>query len=82
MCSEEFRKDSHESTCVRVSFLIKLDAVHLQLHLKRDSSTGSSCGFLEICKSTIFAERYWTAASDYISINSGDKGTGKRNCKL
>ena len=33
-------QNSQESTCPKVSFLIKLQVLGLQLHLKRDSGTG------------------------------------------
>ena len=36
----EISQNSQENTCVRVSFLIKLQALGLQLYLKRDSGTG------------------------------------------
>ena len=36
----EIAQYSQENTCVRVSFLIKLKALALQLYLKRDSGTG------------------------------------------
>ena len=41
----EILQNSQENTCVRVSFLIKLQASDLQLYWKRDSDTG---GFLWI----------------------------------
>ena len=36
----EISQNSHENTCARVSFLIKLQAWGLQIYLKRDSGTG------------------------------------------
>ena len=36
----EIPYNSQENNCVRVSFLIKLKALGLQLYLKRDSGTG------------------------------------------
>ena len=35
-------KNSQQNTCARVSFLIKLQALGLQLYLKRDPGTGVS----------------------------------------
>ena len=36
----EISQNSQENTCARVSFLIKLQALGLQIYLKRDSGTG------------------------------------------
>ena len=36
----EISQNSHENTCARVSFLIKLQAWSLQLYFKKDSGTG------------------------------------------
>ena len=36
----KFLQNSQENTCVGVSFLIKLQALGLQLYLKRDSGVG------------------------------------------
>ena len=36
----EISQNSQENTCVRVSFLIKLQALGLQLYYKRDSGKG------------------------------------------
>ena len=36
----EISQNSQENTCARVSFLIKMQALSLQLYLKRDSGTG------------------------------------------
>ena len=36
----EISQNSQENSCARVSFLIKLQALGLQLYLKRDSGTG------------------------------------------
>ena len=38
-------------------FLIKLQALGLQLYEKRDCGTGVSCEFCEISKKTFFTER-------------------------
>ena len=61
---------------------MKLNAVDLQLHLKRDSATGSFCEFYEICKNTSFGEHHRTTAYYYSSINNSEGEIGKRNCKL
>ena len=52
---------------------MKLDAADLQLHLTRNSCTGSFGEFCEICKNTYFAEHYLTTASDYNRINSSEE---------
>ena len=36
----EISQNSQESTCIRVSFLMKLQALGLQLYLKRDPGAG------------------------------------------
>ena len=36
----DISQNSQENTCARVSFSIKLQALDLQLYLKRDSGTG------------------------------------------
>ena len=36
----EISQNSQENTCARVSFLIKMQVLSLQLYLKRDSGTG------------------------------------------
>ena len=36
----EISQNSHENTCARVSFLIELQALGLQLYYKRDSGAG------------------------------------------
>ena len=66
----ETSQTSQEYTCAGISFLIKID---LQLHLKRDSSTGSFCEFCEICQNTFSAEDHRTTGSDYSSIKSIEK---------
>ena len=45
----EISQNSQENTCVRASFLIKLQAF--------------SCEFCEISKNTVFTEHVWTTAS-------------------
>ena len=49
-------QNSQENTCARVSFLIKLQDLGLQLYWIRDSSTDILCGFCEIFKNTFFTE--------------------------
>ena len=55
---------------------MKLDAVDLQIHLKRNSCTGSFGEFCKICKNTYFAEHYLTTASDHSRINSSEEAIG------
>ena len=50
-------QNSQENTCARVSFLLKLQALGLQLCLKRDSGTG------EISKDSFFYKTPPVAAS-------------------
>ena len=47
----------------RSLFLIKLDTLDLQLHLKWDSSADSICKFCELFKNTLFAEHHWSTVS-------------------
>ena len=56
------------------SFLIKLDAVDLQLHFKRDPSITRI--------STFFAEHHQTTVFEYSSINRSARGISTRNCRL
>ena len=47
----EFSQNLQESTCARVSFLIKLEALACKFIKKRDSGT-ALCNFCEISKNT------------------------------
>ena len=47
-----------------------LDALDLQLYLKQDVSTGSSCEHCEICQSTFFFSRPRDDCSDFTSVNN------------
>ena len=56
-----------ENTCVRVSFLIKLQASGLQLYIKKETLAQMfSFEFCKIFKNTFFKEHLWTTASEKI----------------
>ena len=72
----EISQNSQENGCVRVYFLIKLQAWGLQFYLKRDSDTGFSCEFCEISKNTCFLRTPLVAASSfflYYLVTSGER---------
>ena len=48
----EISQNSQENICARVSFLIKLQILGLQLYQNRDSGTVFSCEFCDIFKNT------------------------------
>ena len=50
----EISQNSQENTCARVSFLIKLQALGLQLIKKESLAQLFSCEFCEISKNTFF----------------------------
>ena len=60
----ETSQNSQESTCVRVSFLIKLPASGLQLFLKETLEQAFYCEFCEISKNTFVTEHLWATASE------------------
>ena len=65
----ETSQNSQENICAEISFLDKVKlSVDLQLHKKRDSTTGVFCQFYKTRK-IFFAEHHQTTASDYSSIN-------------
>ena len=56
----EISQNSQESTCARVSFLIKLQAYRpATLFLKMTLVQVFSCEFCEICKAPFFIEHLW-----------------------
>ena len=58
----EISRNSQESTCARVSFLIKLQAAFNLI--KKDTLVQVfSCEFYEISKNTFFTEHPWATAS-------------------
>ena len=60
----EISQNSQENTCVRVSFLIKVQA------FKEETLTQVfSCEFCEISKNTFFIEHLWAAASQGYSYS-------------
>ena len=63
-------KNSQENTCVGVSFLIKLQALSLQLYLKNTPVEVFSCEFCETCKNNSFCGAPLVAASlTFLAIN-------------
>ena len=54
----EISQNSQENNCVRVSFLIKLQAKK-----KETLAQALSCEFCEISKNNFFAEHLWDSAS-------------------
>ena len=57
----EISQNSHENTCARVAFLLKLQACNF---IKKETlAQVFSCEFYEISKSTIFTEHLQTTAS-------------------
>ena len=55
----EISQNSQENTCVRVSFLIKLQAWGLKLIKKETLAQVFSCEFYEVSKNTFFIEYFW-----------------------
>ena len=62
----EISQNPHEDTCARASFLIKLQALGLQLIKKEILVYVFSCEFWEISKSTFFHRTPLVAASEDI----------------
>ena len=61
----EILQNSQESTCATALFLIKLQALALQLYLKETVAQVFSYEFCEISKNTFFTEDLWATASDF-----------------
>ena len=61
----EILQNSQENTCVRVSYLIKLQAEACNLIRRETGAQMFSCEFSEISKNTFFTEHLRTTASDY-----------------
>ena len=59
----ENSQNSQESTCARVSILVKLRASGMQLFQKETLAQVFSCDFCEISKNTFFMEHLWATAS-------------------
>ena len=63
----EIWQNSHENTCSRVSFLIKLPEASNFIN-KETLAQVFSCEFCEISQNTFFTENLWTTASNiYLS---------------
>ena len=58
-------QNSQENTCVRVSFLIKLQALACNFIKRECLAHMFSCTFCEIFKNTFFTEHLWTTTSEY-----------------
>ena len=58
----EISQNLQENTCVRVSFLIKLQASVCNFIKKETLALLFSCEFCEIPKSTFFTEHLWATA--------------------
>ena len=58
----EISQNSQESTCARVSFLIKLQAETCSFIKKETLAQVFSCEFYEISKNTFFTEHLWATA--------------------
>ena len=65
----EILQNSQESTCATALFLIKLQALALQLYLKETVAQVFSYEFCEISKNTFFTEYLWETASDSVSFS-------------
>ena len=61
----EISQNSHENTCTRVSFLIKLQTWGLQLYLKKSLAQVFSCEFCGISKNTFSYRTPLVAASEH-----------------
>ena len=59
----EISQNSHEKTCTRVSFLMKLQFLACNFIKKETVAQVFSCEFYEISKNTIFTEHLWATAS-------------------
>ena len=84
----EISKNSQESTCARVSFLIKLEALGLRPATSLKKKLWHRCFPVncEISKNIFFTEHLWTAASKYnknliliLSIREGACAQGLLN---
>ena len=64
----EMLQNSQENTCARVSFIIKLQALGLQLNFKKYSGTGVFLWILRNFSEHLFTEYLW-ATSSYIPGN-------------
>ena len=67
----EISQISQENTCVRVSFLIKLQAsgLHASNFVKNETLAHVfSCEFCEISKNTFYTEHLWTTASIWKAV--------------
>ena len=60
--SLELAQNSQENTCVRVFFLIKLQASVCNFIKKETLAQLFSCEFFEICNKTVFTEHLWATA--------------------
>ena len=58
----EISQNSQENTCVRVSFLIKLQASGCKLIEKEILAQVFTCEFCEISKNIFFTEHLWATA--------------------
>ena len=59
----EISQNSQQSTCARVSFLIKLQGEACNFIKKETLAHVFSCEFCGISKNTFFTEHFWTTVS-------------------
>ena len=59
----EISQNSQENSCIRVSFLIKLQAEACNFIKKETLAQVFSCEFFEISKNTFFTQHLWATAS-------------------
>ena len=66
----EILQNSQENTCVRVSFLIKLQAEAETCNYIKNEALAQvlSCEFCEISKNIFFPEHFWMTASGTFSL--------------
>ena len=64
----QFSQNSQENTCVRVSFLIKLQASVYNFIKKETLAQLFSCEFCEISKNTFFTGHLWATASGSLCL--------------
>ena len=66
----EISQNSHENTCARVSFLIKLETQACKFIKKETLVQAFSCEFYEIFKNIFFTEHLWWLLLDKIMDES------------
>ena len=60
----EISQNSHENTCARFSFLIKLHAEACHFINEKTLAQVFSCEFCKVSKNTFFTEHLWATASE------------------